>query len=72
MNEPAVVPDRRKVRLGLGLIGIVFVAAVVLFFVVSDKFGKAICFGVAAVLLVRMLLLVKWLRAGRDARYSGS
>ena len=69
MSEPVVAPDRRKVRLGLAVIGLVFVAAVVLFFVVDDKFGKAVLFGVAAVLLVRMLLLVKWLRSGRGSAH---
>ena len=62
MNEPVITADRRKVRLGLGLIGVVFVASVVLFFVINDTLGRAVFFGVAFVLLVRMILLVRWLR----------
>ena len=63
MNESQPVVNRSKIRLGLGLLGIVLIGAIVLFFVIDDRLGKAVFFGVAAVLVVRMLLLVRWLRA---------
>jgi hypothetical protein len=57
--------DPRRIRIGLAIIGVIFVAAVVLFVVVDDPLGRAIFVGVGLVCIVRMLLLVRWVR-GRD------
>jgi hypothetical protein len=62
MSDPTPVVDRKKIRLGLALLTVVFAAAVVLFFVTDDKLGRAVFFGVAVVLLVRMTLLVRGMR----------
>lgn len=62
MSEIPPTVDRKKIRLGLALLTVVFIGAVVLFFVTSDRLGKAVFFGVAVVLLVRMGLLVRWQR----------
>lgn len=63
MTDPAPEVNQRKIRLGLALLTAVFVGAVVLFFVTNDTLGKAVFFGVGVVLLVRMFLLVRWLRS---------
>ncbi len=70
MNDPEPVVDRRKIRLGLALLGIVLIGAIVLFFVTGDRLGKAVFFGVAVVLIVRMFLLVRWLRSKGSATTS--
>ena len=57
--------DPRKVRIGVALISVIFVVAVVLFFVADDTLGRAIFFAVAVACLIRMWLLVRWVR--RDA-----
>lgn len=67
MTDVAPQQNPRKIRMGLALITVVFVASVVLMFVVSEPIGRAIFFAVAVVALVRVVSLVRWLR-----RQSGS
>jgi hypothetical protein len=55
--------NSRKVRLGLVVVGVIFVTAIVLLFTVSDPVGRAIFVGVAVVSIVRVALLVRWIRA---------
>jgi hypothetical protein len=59
--------DPRKVRIGLAIVGVVFVAAVVLFFVADDAVGRAIFFAVAAACLFQMWRLVRWIRRSGPA-----
>ena len=64
MTDPTVGPrDPRKVRMGLAIISVVVVLAVVLLFVVEGPVGKALMFAVAATAIVRVALLVRWLRS---------
>ena len=63
--EPADEPleyDRTKVRIGLAIIGVVFLVALVAFFVVTAPAGKALMFVIAAMALIRLFLLARSLR----------
>ena len=60
--------DRRKIRIGLAIISLVFVGAVVGFILIDDNIGKAVMAGVALVVGVRVFLLTRSLR--RDAATS--
>jgi hypothetical protein len=64
MDAPTEPPplDPKKVRIGLAMVGVVLVAALVLFFVVDSALGQAVMFAIAAVALVRAYLLSRWLR----------
>ena len=62
VNDVPQEIDPRKVRIGMGIIGVILVAAVVLFFVADDNVGRAIFFAVAVACVVRMWLLVRWVR----------
>jgi hypothetical protein len=66
MSEEPVELSPSRIRGGLALISLIFVAAVVLLFVVDDKLGKAIFFGVALTAIIRISLLVRWLRRRDD------
>lgn len=59
-EDPQV--DRRKVRMGLALIGLVLVVAVVMVAVVESPAGKAVMFAIALTALVRAYLLARSLR----------
>lgn len=61
MDEP-VAFDRRRIRIGLALLTIVLIACVVLFLVSSTGVVKAFAFAVGAVLVVRVVTLVRWLQ----------
>ena len=66
LAEQPVEINRTKVRTGLALISLLFAASVVLLFVVDDRIGKAIFFAVALLALVRIALLVRWLKRRDD------
>lgn len=57
--------DRTKIRIGLGIISLIFIAALVLALVIDDSFGRAVLVGVAVVCAVRMALLVRWMKQQR-------
>jgi hypothetical protein len=54
--------DRRKVRLGLAIIGLVLVVSLVMVAVVEAPAGKALMFAIALTALVRAYLLARSLR----------
>ncbi len=54
--------DSRRVRMGLGLIAVVVAVAVVMFFVVDAPAGKGLMLVIAGIAIVRMVLLVRWVR----------
>jgi hypothetical protein len=60
--------NSRKIRLGLVVVGVIFATAIVLLFTVSDPIGRAIFVGVAVVSIVRVALLVRWIRTGGPGR----
>lgn len=63
MTEPARDEiDSRRVRTGLGLIALVVAVAVVMFFVVDAPAGKGLMLVIAGIAIVRMVLLVRWVR----------
>jgi hypothetical protein len=62
MTSSTAQYDPRKIRIGLVLIAIVFIASVVLFVVVDDTVGRAIFFALAVLAIARAVLLVRWLR----------
>ena len=64
MSDPTSQPDPRKVRIGLAVIASVVAAAVVLFFVIDAPAGKGLMVVIAAVAIVRMFLLTRWVRRG--------
>ena len=67
MTDPSnAQPDPRKVRVGLGIISLVVVAALVGMVVVDAAAGKALMFAIAAIAFVRVFLLVRWLRGERS------
>jgi hypothetical protein len=67
VEERSTDIDPRKVRVGLAVVALIFVASVVLFFVVDDPLGRAIFFAVGVVCLVRVGLLARWVRRGGNA-----
>jgi len=67
MPSPDVVQNRTKIRLGLAIISAIFIGTVVMFLFVQDAIGKAVFASVALVLLVRMVLLFRGLRADAAA-----
>ncbi len=67
MTDQSPKLNPRKIRLGLVLIAVVFIASVALFLVVDDTVGQAIFFGLAVLALVRAVSLVRWLRRQRPA-----
>jgi hypothetical protein len=62
MTEPDRQLDPRKVRIGLIMISVVVALAIVLMFVVDDPFGRAVMFAVAALGVIRAVLLTRSLR----------
>jgi len=62
MTEPHPQLDPRKVRIGLIMISVVVALAIVLMFVVDDPFGRAVMFAVAALGVIRAVLLTRSLR----------
>jgi hypothetical protein len=64
-------PNRTKIRAGLALITVVFLASAIALFTVPDTFAKAIFFSVALLALVRVTLLSRTMRReAREARSS--
>ena len=61
MNEPQ--PNRAKIRIGLGLITVVFAVALAMVFVVEAPAGKAVMFAIALTAFVRVVLLFRSLRS---------
>jgi hypothetical protein len=61
-SEPQI--DRRKVRLGLALIGLVLVVALVLLFAAEGAIVKALMFAIALTAFVRLFRLTRSLRQG--------
>jgi hypothetical protein len=59
-EDPQV--DRRKVRMGLALIGLVLVVSLVMVAVVEAPAGKALMVAIALTALVRAYLLARSLR----------
>ena len=62
-TEEPVEYDRTKIRIGLAIIGVVFLVAVVALFVVTAPAGKALMFAIAAVAMMRLFLLARSLRS---------
>lgn len=60
--------DRKRVRLGLALIGLVLVVAIVMVFVVEAPAGKAVMFAIALTAFVRAYLLARSLRSEGPGR----
>jgi hypothetical protein len=63
VEEPLPQIDRRKVRIGLAVIGAVITVALVLVAVIEAPAGKAVMFAIAVTALVRAFLLARSLRA---------
>ena len=59
-EDPQVNPS--KVRAGLIVIAVLFVVSLVLLAVVNDPVGRAIFFAVAVMALIRIALLVRWIK----------
>jgi hypothetical protein len=66
MSEPQVSPA--KIRVGLVMVAVLFVASIVLIATVNDPIGRAIFFAAALTALVRGWLLVRWIRKGGPTR----
>jgi hypothetical protein len=58
-------PSRAKVRVGLGLISVVFAVALAMVFLVAAPAGKAVMFAIALTAFIRVVLLFRALRAER-------
>ena len=67
MVGSSLAVDRTKIRIGLGIISVIFIAALVLALVIDEPFGRAVLIGVALVCAVRMALLVRWMKQQRTA-----
>jgi hypothetical protein len=65
MTDQSPQLNPRKIRIGLVLIAVVFVAAVVLFIVVDSAVARAIFFALGVLAIVRAVSLVRWLRGQR-------
>jgi hypothetical protein len=61
MDEPQ--PSKARIRIGLAIITVVFAVAVAMVFLVQALAGKAVMFAIALTAFVRLLLLVRSLRA---------
>jgi hypothetical protein len=61
MDEPQ--PSKARIRTGLAIITVVFAVAVAMVFLVQALAGKAVMFAIALTAFVRLLLLVRSLRA---------
>lgn len=62
MAETPTEPNPHKVRIGLAIVSLIFVASAILIAVADSVTGKAIFFAIAAMTLVRAALLARWLR----------
>jgi hypothetical protein len=62
MSDASDTVDPKKIRIGLAMVTVIFVISIVLFVVVDDTLAKGIFFAVALVSLVRVGLLVRWIR----------
>jgi hypothetical protein len=67
VSEDPTTIDPVKIRIGLALITVIFAASLVLLIVVQDPIGRAIFFCITLVSLVRVILLVRWLKQDRPA-----
>jgi hypothetical protein len=56
--------DRRKIRMGLALIGVVLIVALVMVVVIESAAGKSVMFAIALVAFVRLFLLTRSIRRG--------
>lgn len=65
--EPSPPVDRRRVRIGLSVVTVLFLVTLVLLAVVDDPLGRAVMGAVLVVTLVRAALLVRSLRRDRAA-----
>lgn len=70
MTETPQETNPTKIRLGLAVIVVIFVAASIMIVVADDAVSRAIFFAVAAMTLVRAALLVRWLRKQAAAERS--
>jgi hypothetical protein len=61
VNEPQ--PSRAKIRIGLGLITVVFAVALAMLFLVEAPAGKAVMFAIALTAFIRVVLLFRSLRS---------
>jgi hypothetical protein len=61
-SVPDNQPDARRIRVGLALVTVAFLASVVLVIAVRDPFGRAVMAAIAASALLRGALLVRSLR----------
>lgn len=57
--------DRRRIRIGLGLITVVVVVSIILLFAVGSPIGKAVMFAIAVTAFYRALRLSRSLGAER-------
>ena len=65
MSDATPAVNQKKIRIGLAIITAIFVASLIMVVVVGDPIGKAVFAAVGLVCVVRMVLLVRWLRRGR-------
>ena len=63
MSEHDQQPNRAKIRIGLGLISVVFAVALAMVFLVEAPAGKAVMFAIALTAFVRVVLLLRSLRS---------
>jgi len=68
MAETPTEQNPQKVRIGLAIVSLIFVASAILIAVADSTTGKAIFFAIAAMTLVRAALLARWLRRQRSAQ----
>jgi hypothetical protein len=61
VSEPQ--PNKARVRIGLGIITVVFAVSLAMVFLVSAPAGKAVMFAIALTAFVRVVLLFRSLRA---------
>jgi hypothetical protein len=61
-SVPDNQPDARRIRVGLALVTVAFLASIVLVFAVRDPLGRAVMAAIAASALLRGALLVRSLR----------
>jgi hypothetical protein len=62
MSDATPQLNPNKIRLGLAMVGLVFLISLVLFFVVDDGIARAIFFALGIFAIVRAVMLVRWLR----------
>jgi uncharacterized membrane protein len=57
--------DRRRVRVGLAILGVVFLVSALLAIAVDDPLGRVVMSALVVVSLVRAFLLIRTIRRGQ-------